>query len=49
MESAEGIDDNMISVGGRGEGSDSALVLTLTTSQNFFDLTMKGILYKPHF
>jgi hypothetical protein len=47
MESAERIDDNMISVGGTGKGSYSAFVLTLTNSKNFLDLTMKEVLYKP--
>jgi len=49
MESAGRIDDNWISVGGTGKGSDSALVLTLTNSQNFLDLTMKEVLCKPDF
>jgi hypothetical protein len=49
MESAGGIDDNRISVGGTGKGSDSALVLTLTNSQSFLDLTMKEVLCKPDF
>lgn len=42
-------DENTISVGGTGKGSDTALVLTPVTSQNFFDLKIKEILCKPHF
>ena len=42
-------DENIISVGGTGKGSDTALVLTPVTSQNFFDLKIKEILCKPHF
>lgn len=49
MQAAKRVDDNMISVGGTSKRSNSALVLTPIISQNFFDLTMKGILYKPHF
>ena len=49
MESAGRIDDNRMSVGGTGKGSDSALVLTLTNSQNFLDLTMKEVLCKADF
>ena len=49
MESAGGIDDNRISLGGTGKGSDSALVLTLTNSQSFLDLTMKEVLCKADF
>ena len=42
-------DENVISVGGTSRGSDTALVLTPVTSQNFFDLRIKEILCKPHF
>jgi hypothetical protein len=42
-------DESIISVGGTGKGSDTALVLTPVTSQNFFDLKVKEILCKPHF
>ena len=49
MESAERIDDNMISFGGAGKGSYSALVLALTNSKNFLVLTMKEVLGKPDF
>ena len=42
-------DEDIISVGGTGKGSDTALVLTPVTSQNFFDLKIKEILCKPHF
>jgi len=42
-------DENIISVGGTSKGSDTALVLTPVTSQNFFDLKIKEILCKPHF
>ena len=42
-------DENIISVGGTSKGSDTALVLTPVTSQNFFDLRIKEILCKPHF
>ena len=49
MESAGHIDDNMISVGGTGKGSYSAVVLTLTNSKNFLDLTMKEVLCKADF
>jgi hypothetical protein len=42
-------DEDIISVGGTGKGSDTALVLTPFTSQNFFDLKIKEILCKPHF
>jgi hypothetical protein len=41
--------ENIISVGGTGNGSDTALVLSPVTSQNFFDLKIKEILCKPHF
>ena len=42
-------DEDVISVGGTSKGSDTALVLTPVTSQNFFDLRVKEILCKPHF
>jgi hypothetical protein len=42
-------DEDIVSVGGSGKGSDTALVLTPVTSQNFFDLKVKEILCKPHF
>ncbi|MFB3886918.1 MAG: pyruvate kinase alpha/beta domain-containing protein [Thermodesulfobacteriota bacterium] len=42
-------DENIVSVGGTGQGCDTALVLTPVTSQNFFDLRIKEILCKPHF
>ena len=42
-------DENIISVGGTSQGSDTALVLTPVTSQNFFDLKIREILCKPHF
>jgi len=42
-------DENIISIGGSSKGSDTALVLTPVTSQNFFDLRIKEILCKPHF
>ncbi len=42
-------DEDVISVGGRNKGSDTALLLTPVTSQNFFDLKIKEILCKPHF
>lgn len=42
-------DENIISVGGTGDGSDTALVLSPVTSQNFFNLKIKEILCKPHF
>jgi hypothetical protein len=42
-------DENIISVGGTSKGSDTALVLTPVTSQNFFELRIKEILCKPHF
>ncbi len=42
-------DEEIISVGGSSKGSDTALVLTPVTSQNFFDLKIKEILCKPHF
>ena len=42
-------DENIISVGGTSRGSDTALVLTPVTSQNFFDLKIREILCKPHF
>ena len=42
-------DEEIISVGGTSKGSDTALVLTPVTSQNFFDLKVKEILCKPHF
>ncbi len=42
-------DEDIITVGGTGRGSDTALVITPVTSQNFFDLKIKEILCKPHF
>jgi uncharacterized protein len=42
-------DENLISVGGTSRGSDTALVLTPVTSQNFFDLRIREILCKPLF
>lgn len=42
-------DEDIISVAGTSRGSDTALVLTPVTSQNFFDLRIKEILCKPHF
>ncbi len=42
-------DEDIIAVAGTGRGSDTALLLTPVTSQNFFDLRIKEILCKPHF
>ncbi len=42
-------DEDIISVAGTGQGSDTALLLTPVNSQNFFDLKVKEILCKPHF
>jgi hypothetical protein len=42
-------DENIISVGGTGDGSDTALALSPVTSQNFFNLKIKEIFCKPHF
>ena len=42
-------DENVISIGGTSQGSDTALMLTPVNSQNFFDLRIKEILCKPHF
>ena len=42
-------DEDIVSIGGTSKGSDTALVLTPVTSQNFFDSKIKEILCKPHF
>ncbi len=42
-------DENVISIAGSSQGSDTALMLTPVNSQNFFDLRIKEILCKPHF
>jgi hypothetical protein len=42
-------DEDIVSVAGTSKGSDTALVLTPVTSQNFFDLKIKEVLCKPHF
>ena len=39
----------IITIAGTSDGSDTALVLTPVTSQNFFELKIKEILCKPHF
>jgi hypothetical protein len=40
-------DEDVISVGGTGKGSDSALLLRPVNSFNFFDLKVKEIICKP--
>ena len=42
-------DEDVISIGGTGHGADTVLVLRPATSHNFFDLSVKEILCKPHF
>ena len=42
-------DEDVISVGGRSRGADTAVVLAPVNSQHFFDLKVKEILCKPHF
>ncbi len=41
-------DEDIIAIGGTGQGADTALVLRPATSRNFFDLKIKEILCKPH-
>jgi len=41
-------DEDIITIAGRGHGSDTALVLTPVNSSNLFDLKVKEILCKPH-
>ena len=40
-------DEDVISIGGTGHGSDTALVLRPVNTHNFFDLKVKQILCKP--
>jgi len=40
-------DEDVISIGGTGHGSDTALVLSPVNTHNFFDLKVKEILCKP--
>ena len=42
-------DEDIIAIGGTGHGSDTAVLLTPVTSQNFFSMKVKEILCKPHF
>ncbi len=41
--------EDVISIGGTGRGADTALVLRPVNVHNFFNLTVKEILCKPHF
>ncbi len=40
-------DEDVISVGGTGQGADTALVLRPTTSSHFFDLRIREVICKP--
>jgi len=42
-------DEDIIAIGGSGQGSDTAVVLKPVNTHNFFDLKIKEILCKPHF
>ena len=42
-------DEDVISIGGTGEGVDTAIVLAPVNTHRFFDLKVKEILCKPHF
>jgi len=42
-------DEDVIAIGGTGEGADTAIVLTPVNTHRFFDLKVKEILCKPHF
>ena len=42
-------DEDVIAIAGSGKGADTAVLLTLVNSQDFFDLRVKEILCKPHF
>jgi len=44
-----GTDEDIIAIAGTGKGADTAVVLSLVNSHNFFDLKIKEILCKPHF
>ena len=41
-------DEDVIAIAGTGRGADTAVVLRPVNSNNFFDLKVKEILYKPH-
>jgi hypothetical protein len=41
------IQENIIAIGGSGRGADTALVLTPSNVQNFFDLKIREIICKP--
>jgi hypothetical protein len=42
-------DEDVIAIGGTGQGADTALVLKPVNSHNFFDLKIRYILCKPRF
>ena len=42
-------DEDIIAISGTGRGADTAVVLRLVNSGDFFDLKVKEILCKPHF
>ncbi len=42
-------DEDVIAIAGTGRGADTAVVLRPANSTDFFDLTVKEILCKPHF
>jgi hypothetical protein len=42
-------DEDVVSIGGTGQGADTAIVLAPVHTHNFFDLKVKEILCKPHF
>ena len=42
-------DEDIIVIGGSGQGADTAVVLQPVNSEDFFDLKVKEILCKPHF
>jgi hypothetical protein len=42
-------DEDVISIGGTGQGADTAIVLSPVHTHHFFDVKVKEILCKPHF
>jgi len=42
-------DEDIIAIAGTGHGADTALVLSPVNTRNFFDLSVKEILCRPHF
>ncbi len=43
------VDKDIISIGGKGQGADTAIVLKPVSSNNFFDLRVREVICKPRF